>query len=146
MHMVVTENNIRKLKGYDIEEMCPYCDECVGVKLDPRDKSYSVTCPHCGENVMLCTICHDDFGDVCDWSEGNGCFCSRGELPKRITQDNDISYNGYRLDFVPYMSAYRMYHDTENDRNQTIAYVDRTELERAKQWIDAQINEEEKEI
>ena len=146
MHRVVTENNIRKLKGCDIEEMCPYCGEYVGVKLDPRDKSYSVTCPDCGEKVMLCTACHDDFGGVCDWSEENGCFCSRGELLKRITQDRDISYKGYRLDFVPYMSAYRMYRDTETDRSQTIAYVDLVGLGRAKRWIDAQVAEEEKQI
>ena len=59
--------------GYDYGEPCPNCDGYIAIKVDPDDPSYEVFCPVCGEVLMLCTLCHDDFGDCCDWNPKNGC-------------------------------------------------------------------------
>lgn len=77
---------------YDFEELCPNCDEWIEIKYDrpaKRDFKYEIICPCCGEKMMLCTMCHDDYGDICDWNEENGCRISRGEFPgKRIWEDD----------------------------------------------------------
>ena len=60
--------------NYDFEEYCPFCDNAIPVKIDHGDYDhYEFTCPVCGEKLMLCTLCHDDHGDKCDWTEQTGC-------------------------------------------------------------------------
>ena len=61
--------------GYDQEEYCPHCESMIPVVVDQDDfDHYEFTCPVCGERLMLCTLCHDNCGDKCDWSEEHGCF------------------------------------------------------------------------
>lgn len=62
--------------GGDIEEYCPHCDNCIGVSAEEED-SYETTCPVCGKQLMLCTYCHDDFGDNCNWNDNWDERCSR---------------------------------------------------------------------
>lgn len=60
----------------DIEEYCPHCDSCIGVSAVEGD-GYETTCPICGKRLMMCTFCHDDFGDNCDWNDNGDERCSR---------------------------------------------------------------------
>ena len=76
MHIAYGKEIVR---GYDFEEPCPYCDTYIAIKVDPDDPSYEVVCPECGERLMLCTLCHDDFGDDCDWCKERGCKRMRRE-------------------------------------------------------------------
>lgn len=76
---------------YNFEEFCPRCEEQIAVVIDDRDfKHYTFTCPNCCEKMMLCTLCHWDYGaDVCDWCESDGCILERAEkglcpFPPRI--------------------------------------------------------------
>lgn len=62
--------------GGDIEEYCPHCDSSIGVCAEEGD-GYETTCPVCGKRLMLCTYCHDDFGDNCDWNDNKDERCSR---------------------------------------------------------------------
>ena len=62
----------------DAEEYCPHCDSCIGIIADMGE--YETTCPVCGNKLMLCTYCHDDFGDHCDWDEDSDS-CSRSCRP-----------------------------------------------------------------
>ena len=72
---------------YNFEEMCPHCDEWIPIVIDDADmETYSVTCPHCGRKMMLCTLCHWDandagYNELCDWCEKRGCWRERGEQP-----------------------------------------------------------------
>ena len=73
--------------GGDIEEYCPHCDSCIGVSAEEGD-GYETTCPVCGKRLMLCTYCHDDFGDCCDWNDNGDERCSmmRNDQYDRIRQ------------------------------------------------------------
>lgn len=62
--------------GGDIEEICPYCDSPIGVTAEMED-GYETVCPVCGKRLMLCTYCHDDYGDNCDWNYNGDKRCSR---------------------------------------------------------------------
>lgn len=60
--------------GYNFEEYCPHCDNCIPVVVDDKDfVHYEFKCPVCGNRLMLCKLCHDD-GGVCNWNEESGCF------------------------------------------------------------------------
>ena len=54
-------------KNYHYEEPCPECGAPVPVRIDPHDASFEIVCPECGAKMMLCTHCHDCFGD-CDYT------------------------------------------------------------------------------
>lgn len=58
----------------DIEEYCPHCDNYIGIIAD--EDEYETICPVCGNRLMLCLYCHDDFGDRCDWNPATDT-CSR---------------------------------------------------------------------
>lgn len=68
-------------ENYNFEETCPHCDSCVPVLIDEQKHTcYEVTCPVCGQKMMLCTLClwdnedsNDPLPDNCDWSPVNGC-------------------------------------------------------------------------
>ena len=76
---------------YNFEETCPHCEGQIAVIIDDGDyRNYKVICPDCGKEMMLCTLCHWDYGaDVCDWCESDGCILERAEkglcaFPPRI--------------------------------------------------------------
>lgn len=67
---------------YNFEEYCPYCDSMIPVVIDEaEERRYATTCPVCGEQLMLCTLCqwdqmdenHNAPGD-CDFHDAT---CSR---------------------------------------------------------------------
>lgn len=60
---------------YDIEEYCAYCYNAIGIVADEGE--YETVCPLCGNRLMLCTYCHDDFGDICDWDRNGDGRCSK---------------------------------------------------------------------
>ncbi len=67
--------------GYNFEEYCPRCDQYIPVVVDDDEfTGYDQVCPVCGKRLMLCTLCHDDNGDVCDWTEKHGCRYGRRNL------------------------------------------------------------------
>lgn len=78
--------------GYSFEEYCPNCDNCIPVEVDEGDHNYETTCPICGKKLMLCTLCHDDHGDECDWTEKRGCKFSRrnAKVSKPVPFDDMI--------------------------------------------------------
>lgn len=69
-------------KDYNFEEMCPECGNYIPVLVDNDEAiCYQVSCPVCGYEMMLCTLCRWDqeeeegFTDhKCDWSQERGCF------------------------------------------------------------------------
>lgn len=74
MHQIYKE--VPKGITYNFDEACPHCDEYVCVVIDNNDFThYTVTCPHCGEKMMLCTLCHWDF-----WAESSDCPCYLGKF------------------------------------------------------------------
>ena len=65
----------------EITETCPHCAE-IHDFIVPEDQ-WVVTCPDCGEEMMLCNKCLDDENYHCDWHEevidGHLCgICHRG--------------------------------------------------------------------
>lgn len=71
--------------GYNFEEMCPHCGEWIAIAIDYEDmEHYEITCPICGEKMMLCTLCHWDQSDAnepdhCDWCKETGCYRMKEE-------------------------------------------------------------------
>lgn len=68
---------------WNFAEVCPHCENEIGIVCDKPYKDefdYELVCPVCGKQLMLCTMCQDHYGGVCDWSEENGCFLSRKEF------------------------------------------------------------------
>lgn len=78
MHTVFTPG--KAPENYNFEEYCPHCDSCVPVLIDEQEHTcYEVTCPVCGQKLMLCTLCNWDSEETdrphfCDWSPANGCY------------------------------------------------------------------------
>lgn len=71
-------------EDYNFEEACPHCDSMIPVLLDDDCFDYEATCPVCGKQMKLCTICmwdqentgEDAPGD-CDWTRDHGCWRQR---------------------------------------------------------------------
>ena len=70
-------------KDYNHDEYCPYCDSFIPIVIDEEEfANYELTCPVCGERLMLCSLCHWDMEEEenphdCDWCEAHGCFRQR---------------------------------------------------------------------
>lgn len=69
---------------YNFEEYCPHCNNEIPIVIDDAVFRYKMTCPVCGEKLMLCTLCHWDNSDAglpdrCDWSYEHGCCREREE-------------------------------------------------------------------
>ena len=88
MHIAYIPEDIHA--EYDFEEPCPWCDTYVAVKIDPEDPCYEAVCPVCGKQLMLCTMCHDEFGDDCDWCKGRGCKRERKKYARLELHDHDL--------------------------------------------------------
>ena len=59
------------LAGYDVEEYCPYCEDCIPIKVDyDALDDLEVECPVCHSILMICAMCDVS---TCDWREGSGC-------------------------------------------------------------------------
>lgn len=61
-------------------EMCPHCDTEITIEWDVEKDGYEVSCPNCGEKIMLCDACfHSDDNrfQYCDWCK-EGCFRKTG--------------------------------------------------------------------
>ena len=68
---------------YDGEEYCPHCDTYIPYRIDSDCYQYEAICPVCGEILMLCTLCHDDYGDVCDYDDYFNDCRFRGVIQRR---------------------------------------------------------------
>ena len=55
---------------YDLEELCPHCDQFVAVRVDRGCPHLEITCPYCGNKMMICADCDTN---RCNWSENGGC-------------------------------------------------------------------------
>lgn len=80
MHQIYKE--VPKGITYNFDEACPHCDKYICVVIDNNDFThYTVTCPYCGEKMMLCTLCRWDFWDnanaecPCGFVPIEGCNC-----------------------------------------------------------------------
>ena len=78
MHKIFKPSD--RLEDYNFEETCPHCDSACPVIIDDSCYKYQVSCPVCGEKIMLCTLCMwaqnpdgNSPGD-CDWTKEHGCF------------------------------------------------------------------------
>lgn len=61
-------------KEYDFEEYCPHCDTMIPAVIDQKEwQRYETVCPVCGKRLMLCVLCREDRGGICDWTEERGC-------------------------------------------------------------------------
>lgn len=66
-------------RDYNYEEFCTHCDSDIEIVIDNADYThYEITCPVCGNKMMLCTLCRWDQEDegkspICDWCD-NKCF------------------------------------------------------------------------
>lgn len=61
---------------YNYEEECARCRSTIQIMIDFDDyEHYQVTCPVCGEQMMLCTLCRTHANEQkevwrqCDWKE-----------------------------------------------------------------------------
>ena len=53
-------------------------EEEIAVVIDDEDIThYTVKCPFCGEEIMLCGLCRMDFGAVDCEDDENGCIVCR---------------------------------------------------------------------
>ena len=93
MTRILTDEELKTHPDYNYEETCPHCDEPCAVLIDDNDYThYTKTCPYCGEKMMLCTLCHWDYGEVCDWNPETGCRIERAEkglepFPERLKEN-----------------------------------------------------------
>ena len=76
MHIAIHPMNMAK--EYNYEEYCPHCDCFIPIVIDNAEWGrYDLTCPVCGEQLMLCVLCRWDQennnGGECDYREGM-CF------------------------------------------------------------------------
>jgi len=98
MHTVYTPGTVPG--NYNFEEPCPHCDSYVPVLIDEQEHTcYEVTCPVCGQKLMLCTLCHwdDEESDDpkgCDWSPCNGC-CRKLPIIKPKLKEYEVFVNLY---------------------------------------------------
>lgn len=58
-------------------EVCPHCDGEITIQWDVEKDGYQISCPYCGNKIMLCDACkHSDDNpeQKCDWCEQYNCF------------------------------------------------------------------------
>ena len=94
----------------DFFEQCPECDEEVGVVYDKKpedDYDYEQVCPYCGKKLMLCMMCHDDYGDICDWTKENSCRISRKEYPKLRIWEEEKKFNDLAEELCEMPNSYQ---------------------------------------
>lgn len=48
---------------YNYEETCPHCDSPIPIVIDNGCFEYMMSCPVCGNRLMLCTLCRWDQED-----------------------------------------------------------------------------------
>lgn len=75
MHRAILPGELDNIVDY--YELCLHCNEEVPIVLDAGDCGYAVTCPFCGAEMMLRTLCHDE-GGACDWNDDK-CFRQKEE-------------------------------------------------------------------
>lgn len=78
--------------GFEVNEDCPHCGNSNTWIWNVDEDGYKVFCPHCGEKMMLCGECSQDFFGLdmdppCDWTETTGCFRERGEHLVCVSED-----------------------------------------------------------
>ena len=64
----------------EVYEICPHCDNEVGLMWDIESDGYQAFCPYCGKRLMLCSECPATAGTLrCDYdSETDRCRMQRG--------------------------------------------------------------------
>lgn len=103
------------LAGYDGEEFCPHCDDYIPYTIDPDDlDDLEVTCPVCGNSMMLCSSC--PYTSSCDWDEKTGC---RMDTPHMLGKNRQQSAE---LPVPP-----TIYYDTAEFTDDQLEQIDRIE-------------------
>ena len=135
MHTTYGNENVT---DFDFTEYCPNCDTDIAIKIDPDDPSYETVCPVCGKKLMLCLLCHDDFGDNCDWCPEHGCSRQKDRMEKET-----YTYETY----PPMFSDYENDIENENYDHELRMFTVpaywaikwmREEAEMTKAWFDCQ--------
>lgn len=76
----------------EVTEMCPHCQNEVTVQWNVEKDGYELYCPYCGFPIMLCSMCDERDGKVCDWEEIKGCKHSderyRDYFYKNLSREN----------------------------------------------------------
>lgn len=82
--MINNEQTVYEDEDYEVEEVCPNCDEEVCMVWNPVRHGFQTICPNCGGRLMLCDLCsHRIYGDHatndCDYCrQTDTCKMQRG--------------------------------------------------------------------
>lgn len=90
-----TEEQLQKIQSKDVtrldtsissavDEMCPHCDTEVTITWDISTQGYEITCPVCGKNLMLCSMCNTNDSGSCDWNNETNMCSKKEPLKKEI--------------------------------------------------------------
>lgn len=61
----------------EVYEICPHCDNEVGLMWDIESDGYQAFCPYCGKRLMLCSECPATAGTMnCDYDRKEADRCS----------------------------------------------------------------------
>ena len=86
---LIGEENPADLADYEkadmVYELCPNCDNEVGMSWNVAKHGYKAFCPFCGQSLMLCDEClngEDETACSCDYDDETGlCHrCQSGEV------------------------------------------------------------------
>ena len=74
MYKIVFEYAEQDIEENEITEVCPHCENEITMQWSIKESGYKAYCPVCGKRLMLCTACHDDTGNMCDYDiKTNSC-------------------------------------------------------------------------
>ena len=74
MYKIVFEYTEQDIEENEITEVCPHCESEITMQWSVEESGYKAYCPVCGKRLMLCSACHDDTGDMCDYDiKTNSC-------------------------------------------------------------------------
>lgn len=68
------------MTGYEVTEMCPYCESEITMTWNVESMGYKAFCPVCGKRLMLCDMCQHsgpdgEYTGRCDYgSETDSCY------------------------------------------------------------------------
>lgn len=99
-------------------EVCPYCDREITLRWNVEQDGYQITCPYCGNKIMLCDACmHSDDNpeQKCDWCEEYNCFRKKKEtaLETVLRRKIDSFYEAGQTDWVNIINHIKSCYNSE---------------------------------
>ena len=72
--IINNEQTIYEDEDYEVIEICPNCNNEVGMLWNPVRNGYHATCPFCGGRLMMCDLCrHRLTGEATPWYDCDYC-------------------------------------------------------------------------